>query len=206
MPDRKLKINNMERVLSAGYQCILKSGDGFQLKAVAETAGVSLRSVLRYFPSKESLIAKVIENRLQRFAENCQSAQPARQDGSGADRVKALLDAFLEVFVNDADQFIFLCYVEFYMYSRDCGRPADSYTEMQGLLRSLFKDAILCGQRDGSLKNNDDADLLCDIVLNSVSGMLQKLALLKNIDSQHADGYLNVIRGYTDSVMHFLTR
>jgi AcrR family transcriptional regulator len=56
----------VETILAATARVLVKKGfDGLTTNAVAEAAGVSIGSLYQYFPSKEALVAALIEQHIE---------------------------------------------------------------------------------------------------------------------------------------------
>lgn len=104
-----------QNILDAAAEIARESGPGnLSLDAVAARAGVSKGGLLYHFPSKTTLLKAVVESFVMSF-----DAELARRKEVKAGRPHALLEAYLELFVED----------------HDCRRPPPS-----GLLAALAQD------------------------------------------------------------------
>lgn len=109
------KSDTRQKILAAAAEISRESGPGnLSLDAVAAKAGVSKGGLLYHFPSKTKLLKAVVESFVLSFDEEL-----ARRKQDKAGRPAALLEAYLELFVED----------------HDCRRPPPS-----GLLAALSQD------------------------------------------------------------------
>lgn len=109
------KSDTRRKILAAAAEIAHESGAGnLSLDAVAARAGVSKGGLLYHFPSKTTLLKAVVETFVESFEEELARR---KQDRTG--RPAALLEAYLELFVED----------------HDCRRPPPS-----GLLAALSQD------------------------------------------------------------------
>lgn len=113
MPARRS--TTKQKILEAAAEISRESGPGnLSLEAVAAKAGVSKGGLLYHYPSKTALLKAVVEGFVASFDEEL-----ARRKEMKAGRADALLDAYLDLFVED----------------HDCRRPPPS-----GLLAALSQD------------------------------------------------------------------
>ncbi len=72
-PARPLRADaarNRARVLDVAYETFAAEGLSVPIDEIARRAGVGAGTVYRHFPTKESLFAAVIENRMQRIVDD----------------------------------------------------------------------------------------------------------------------------------------
>ena len=104
-----------QKILEAAAEISRESGPGnLSLDAVAARAGVSKGGLLYHFPSKTALLKAVVETFVASFEEEL-----SRRKETKTGRPDAMLEAYLELFVED----------------HDCRRPPPS-----GLLAALAQD------------------------------------------------------------------
>lgn len=104
-----------QKILEAAADIAREAGSGnLSLDAVAAKAGVSKGGLLYHFPSKTALLKAVVETFVASFDEEL-----ARRGAAKSGRADAVLEAYLELFVED----------------HDCRRPPPS-----GLLAALSQD------------------------------------------------------------------
>src|SRR3954466_6963506 len=67
-PPRPLRadaVRNRARVLEVAYETLAAEGVGVPIDEIARRAGVGAGTVYRHFPTKEALLAAVVEDRLR---------------------------------------------------------------------------------------------------------------------------------------------
>lgn len=99
VPGRADARHNHARVLAAARETFAEQGPSATLDAVARRAGVGAGTVYRRFPSKEALLAAVVNDRLDRLVEEL--ATPASAD-PGAAFLAAFERAVSQVALNKA--------------------------------------------------------------------------------------------------------
>jgi AcrR family transcriptional regulator len=109
------KSGTRQKILAAAAEIARESGPGnLSLDAVAAKAGVSKGGLLYHFPSKTALFRAVVESFVLSFEDELSLRQQEKGDRPGA-----LMEAFVDLFVED----------------HDCSRPPPS-----GLLAALSLD------------------------------------------------------------------
>src|SRR6478752_3881428 len=82
------------RILHASAQLASRGGfDAVQMREVAESSGVALGTLYRYFPSKIHLLVATMQDQLERLLEQLRRHPPAGAD-PGARVTEALMRAF----------------------------------------------------------------------------------------------------------------
>jgi AcrR family transcriptional regulator len=87
----------VEAILSATAQVLVRDGyDRASTNKVAEVAGVSIGSLYQYYPSKEALVAALIERHVQRLAALLETKM-MELEGAPVDKaVRAMLGALVD--------------------------------------------------------------------------------------------------------------
>ena len=92
----------VELILEAAAHILVSSGyDGTTTKHVAERAGVSIGSFYQYFPSKESLVAMLIERLQQRVLGLLSERLRPHSIDDPEREVRELVRAFIEVYADN---------------------------------------------------------------------------------------------------------
>ncbi len=82
------------RILHASAQLASRGGfEAVQMRAVAETSGVALGTLYRYFPSKVHLLVAMMQDQLQRLHETLRKRPPTEEEPS-ARVAQTLMRAF----------------------------------------------------------------------------------------------------------------
>lgn len=83
----------VETILAATARVLVKKGfDGLTTNAVAEQAGVSIGSLYQYFPSKEALVAALIEQHIEEMHQALFSEMTRVAQLPMAEAVRALIE------------------------------------------------------------------------------------------------------------------
>lgn len=87
----------VEAILSATAQVLVRDGyDRASTNKVAEVAGVSIGSLYQYYPSKEALVAALIERHMQRLAALLETKMMEVASAPVEEAVRALLGALVD--------------------------------------------------------------------------------------------------------------
>ena len=97
-PRQARSIETVEALLEATARVLVKHGyDGLSTNRVAEQAGVSIGSLYQYFPSKEALVAELLEKYSVHFQELVIGMLASDQDRSPRTVAKAIVRAMVEL-------------------------------------------------------------------------------------------------------------
>lgn len=89
----------VEAILDATERVLAHEGpDAASTTRIAEVAGVSVGSLYQYFPSREALLAAVIERRVERDEQEFTARMAALDDAPLAARVRAATSYLVEVY------------------------------------------------------------------------------------------------------------
>jgi len=87
----------VEAILSATAQVLVRDGyDRTSTNKVAEVAGVSIGSLYQYYPSKEALVAALIERHMQRLAALLETKMIEVATAPVGEAIRALLGALVD--------------------------------------------------------------------------------------------------------------
>ena len=143
------KQNNKNRVIQHALVCFIDQGiDGTTIAEIAERAGLTERSVYRYFSSKSDL---VLETALL-FWEDAMNRAAALYDSGlfsdlcGAEQIRMILRAYAELYFTEPEKLIFVHEAEIYLYKYELSRlsgnmPPAAYHEFRApLARAIRRD------------------------------------------------------------------
>ena len=83
---------NLERILEAACEVFARDGLDASVADVAERAGVGTATIFRRFPTKDDLVAAVLERELEAFAGHARDAAESDDPGVAVDEVHDLGD------------------------------------------------------------------------------------------------------------------
>lgn len=185
------KQNNKNRVIQHALVCFIDQGiDGTTIAEIAERAGLTERSVYRYFSSKSDL---VLETALL-FWEDAMNRAAALYDSGlfsdlcGAEQIRMILRAYAELYFTEPEKLIFVHEAEIYLYKYELSRlsgnmPPAAYHEF----RAPLARAIRRGIADGSVRNDPDIALLYSNAYDALLGLIQKMSI-KNPQGAYQNG------------------
>lgn len=88
-------MHNRERIVAAARDLVARDGEDMRMELLAQRAGVAVGTLYRHFPTKQDLVAAIVEESLERIAALAESARD-RVTG-GADPLHELTGVFRDV-------------------------------------------------------------------------------------------------------------
>lgn len=171
-----------QKIVEAAKDCFHKRGlSEVQMKDIAETAGVGVATVFRYFPKKDELIFAVATQSLD--AVEAEFHRIVGLPLSAFDRLEMLLDTFLGSQEADAYQSArFREAFESYASFQTAPMPGiDRYLERQSDIMKNLAPLIEAGQKDGSIRQDIPAKPLLITIINSYASFINNVALKSSI-------------------------
>jgi AcrR family transcriptional regulator len=97
-PTQARSQETVEAILTAATRVLVKDGyDATTTNKIAARAGVSIGSLYQYFPSKESIVAALVERHREEMREVISKRLGEHQGHSIRENVRAILEAIVEV-------------------------------------------------------------------------------------------------------------
>jgi AcrR family transcriptional regulator len=88
---------NLERILAAACDVFARDGLDASVADVAERAGVGTATIFRRFPTKDDLVAAVLEHELEAFAGRAREAAESDDPGVAVERfMTSMIQSFIE--------------------------------------------------------------------------------------------------------------
>jgi AcrR family transcriptional regulator len=106
-------------ISEATIQVLLSDGDRLTTTRVAERAGVSVGTLYQYYPNRESLLAAVLADHLDRVAAAVETACDTARHQPLADMLRTVVQAFVDAKMERTDVSLAL-----YRFASDVGGPA----------------------------------------------------------------------------------
>lgn len=101
-PTQRRSRVTVDAIIEGAAQVLRSRGyEAASVALIAERAGVSVGSIYQYFPSKEALLAAVMERHLAEFDGHLQTALPIALDLPLADAIELLVDATVSAHLED---------------------------------------------------------------------------------------------------------
>jgi len=89
---------NLTRILAAAREVFAEEGVEASIAQVAERAGVGTATIFRRFPTKDHLLAAVIEHRIEEIAETTRRATESKDPAKG---LRQLMARAIEIYIHD---------------------------------------------------------------------------------------------------------
>jgi AcrR family transcriptional regulator len=182
----------VDAIIKATARVLIEEGyDRASTNRIAQAAGVSIGSLYQYFPSKEALVASLVENQQQKMTavlEDCLAAQ--RPEGLG-ERADLLVRALIRAYRVDAALDHVLC------------QEVPKVGELQKVYGFEEKLAELCrtflfSDTDVRSLNEERATF---VIVNAVPGVIR--AAVQSDRDCAADG--NLAAELTDMIVRYLS-
>ena len=175
------KITNKNKVVLQALRSFIELGvDATTVAGIAEAAGLTERSVYRYFPTKAAL---VLETALLFWEETVKQADAVYDSGAfsglnGAGQIRAVLRAYADLYFSEPEKLIFVHEAELFLYKHDLSglnsnKPPAPYREF----RAPLAKAIRRGIADGSVPDRKDMEFLYYNAYDALLGLIQKMSI-----------------------------
>ena len=174
---RSRRETNKERVIAQALQCFVEQGiETAKISEIAQRAGLTERSVYRYFATKADL---VLETALLFWSQAMgQVDAQAQRDMCGAERISKILRGYAQLYFTHRQMLVFVHEAEAYL--NRCGKallvenkPPAAFEACVGPLSA----AIHKGLEDGSVRRDIDMASLYYNTYDALLGLIQKLAI-----------------------------
>lgn len=144
-----------ERIIDEAFHLFLKHGiDGVSMKEIAAAAGVSEKSIYRYFGTKPELISMAVVTLWDKIVQElCSVVDDNYYQKSGYEQLSMLLDGTRILFEKHSD-YVLLSYDYKLFLARNKGNPDATHPDVQLIINPIersYIDAIKKGQLDGTV-------------------------------------------------------
>lgn len=143
------------RIIRVAYNLINKYGmEGVSLEKIAKVAGVSPKTIFRYFNNKIQLIEETQRIVWKEIVDSIMASnQPAFSEAvNGVEEVRILLKGFENLYKEHSDYILFAYEFKSYYLRIRNKLPNDHYENMLSDIRPLFIGALERGKKDGSIQ------------------------------------------------------
>ncbi len=149
------------------------------VEEIADAGDISKVTVYHYFPTKTDIILSVSEEIFKEYLDDgghLSLLSDVRDDLTGLEQIKRLLDLYLEVARRDVRHLIFICEMEIYMRINTLTQEQQEALHMhQKVLMNYFKEAVAKGLQDRTLNIEGDAEEIYGIFYGVLRGMCLNL-------------------------------
>jgi len=181
----------LERILEAAEKLFIRDGiDNVSIGAIADAARIARKTLYQYFSNKQDIAWAILQN----LTDESTSAfdHPQIPDGSGFQRIEAFMLHMIHLLEAYPEHIRFI--VEFdALYARegDPTRVRQIFAKRGDPLIQMIRQGIA----DGSIRPDVDAELFSAAMLNLVSGMNSRFALLgKQVSEEYGHPVMELYR------------
>ncbi|HMN61533.1 MAG TPA: TetR/AcrR family transcriptional regulator [Anaerolinea sp.] len=190
--------NQREHILEVAEHLLVERGiDMVSLSDIARVARITRNTLYEYFPNKQEIVWAIFQKFMEAGREGLKEELEQFQ-GSGFQRIENFMLRFVDLRMSDTTHLRFI--VEFNtLYARE-GNPA-RVRQMWGAGYDLLAEMFRQGVADGSLRADLDPELLSAAMMNLLSGMNSRFALLGDLIHEEygqpaADIYREICRAF----------
>jgi len=172
------RLRQRRRILSAAGKLFDERGiDRTTMAEVISASELRASTIYEYFRNKDEIVWAILS---EVFEETAAGAKKAVEGATtGLARITALLEYMADELTENQARIRFLAQFDA-MYARDW--PAERLLMLEGQIHAqgfeVFRNLILEGIADGSLRRDLDPDLTMHAVMNAVIGAQRRLASL----------------------------
>lgn len=167
LTNQQMRDEATKRILDAARRVFAKSGSAATMADIAAKAGVSQGLAYRYFPSKEAILTKLVEEATQ--SSGGPTARVRRLTGSPGERLAQLISSILE---DRRDR------PEFYRFLYQIMRDESIAPGLKEIVRKSgsvilgeIRQMIVDGQATGEIAR-DDPDQLIAALMSLIEGLV----------------------------------
>lgn len=191
MPNEEIREQNMEKVLAAAYESFLTKGIENTTQAmIAQTTGLSLRTVNRYFANKDMMIVLVAKYALDmvKSGETVSASKLRLMGKSGIELLELYFTHVKAGYLKNPN--VYMLRVELGIYfSRNklCENKIYDGVVTEINSRPMLREIFRLGTEDGTIKLTADVDteerLLCNNYLSFISALIVKKTSQRETDA-----------------------
>ena len=196
------------QILDAAVQCIYEMGvEVVQMTQIAAKAGISCRTLNRYYPKKDVLLSDAASKYLWRVYESfIENYQQTPKDGvNGLSQLLLLLNTLRDYYETDSAELDLFVKARIYCVRHGVG---DAPWAAKGgrKIQNIIAEAIDAGIQDGSIRKHTDSQLSATMILSSYNGILLRLAFIYcfGTSQDKKDEMLRVFDSYIDMLISYL--
>lgn len=177
----ELREQNKENVAACALEHFIQNGiEPSKISDIAKKAGVTSRSVYRYFETKADLVLQAALLFWEQTVAESEKVwdNPHLQSMSGASQIEAVLKAYAHQYVASKEKLVFIQEAEVYLHRNGKIAPIQNKAPINFLSgKGPLNRAVHKGIMDGTVKNSPNLELLYYNAYDSLLGLMQKMAV-----------------------------
>ncbi|MDU1413598.1 MAG: TetR/AcrR family transcriptional regulator [Clostridium sp.] len=207
MNNEELREYNKKLVLEKTIECIKELGiDGCKVSDVARRSNLTVKSIERYFGTRNNLIVCAIDDFLTKAYEKskCTIDTTDWECCNGLNHVKNILERQKFCYNKQPEFVAFPIDMELFFYQNNIDENLSQLHRInRKIIISLLEKAIKIGIEDGSIKFDIDVSITSKVIASSYSGLVQRLEI--NDRKHYSLEYINdLIDNYIDMILNSL--
>lgn len=182
--ERHAKGQIVESIIDAAIECILALGlDHVQITQIAAGAGISTRTLHRYYPEKEALLSDAASKYLwyayTSFADHYEKADKTNM--TGLQRLLLLLQSQRNYYRTDTIGAMMFVDMRMYHLRHGQTRHACAVAGAERV-RNIVIDNLEACKADGSIRKDIDSSRTSAMISSSYNGVMQRMTLIYRSD------------------------
>lgn len=171
------KNHRRKRIINAAEDLFLSCGLAASgMPDIAERSGLNVRTLYRYYKTKEELAFEIEIRIFENMIEKLKSASEIIEDGSGFEKISELLALMENYYRFSEDEIRFMGEFDHYFtgaypYSELADRFVAMLRAMENPLRNFLEEGI----SDGSVRDDLDVDLTVGTIENALLALAQRI-------------------------------
>lgn len=175
-----IRIQNKEKVVLAAIDCFVQNGiDSTKISEIAKRAGVTDRSVYRYFETKADIVLAAALLFWEQIVIKSEEAfeQGEFEHFDARRQISLILNSYTTHYFAEKEKIIFILEAEVYLHRSKMTAlirnkpPASFESGTAPLCKAIYK-----GLADGTIKDREKAKRLYYTAYDSLLGLMQKMA------------------------------
>lgn len=195
------------QILDATARCVYETGvESVQMTQIAAKAGISCRTLNRYYSKKDLLLSDAASKYLWRVYQSfIEDYKQMPKDGiNGFSQLRLFLNMLRDYYKTDSAELELFVKARIYCVRHGVGE--NSWAAVGGReLRQIVAGTIDKGIRDGSILDRGDSQLVTSMLLSSYNGIMLRLAFIYRSESLQEkrgeifrvfDSYMDMLNAY----------
>jgi AcrR family transcriptional regulator len=164
---REATADRRHEIATAARALIVEKGfEGLRTRDIADRVGINIATLHYHVPSKEALIQLVADSARDEFIAQYRSTP---QEGmTGAERLRAEFDEFVDTFENHAELLDVMC--EFDQRARRDPAVKAIFDRLRGKWLGIVVNILSFGVRDGSFRDDLDPAVAGAMIIATLTG------------------------------------
>ena len=189
----ELRNYNKQRVLEEAINCLGEKGiNTTKVSEIAQRAGVTTRSIERYYGGKENLLEEAVTHIVGKMykatADNLRKLDLG-DSITGIEWMERFIDLQIEYFKENYLEYMAVAEIEIYFYRKNqCVSISENHLGSLKKAREVITRIIECGKKDGTIREEIEPEDIATLISVVLQGSMIRLSLL------HENHALDAIR------------